>query len=145
MLPRPEGGAALQAWEQAPVFRRKDGTPWDRDSYRKGWRAVLATATRTWEEVTKSDPDYQRARLRRSRHARGYRVEGERVFRATGERFIELRAMILRDLRKTANTEMRSKGTDQATAARILGHSSEMNYRYVEATDAAAQQAILAL
>jgi hypothetical protein len=71
-----------------------------------------------------------------------YRDRWSKIRARASKKHPELASMWVRDLRKTANTEMRQGGTDTATAARILGHSAEMNYRYVEATDEAAQRAL---
>ena len=54
--------------------------------------------------------------------------------------------MVLRDFRPSANTRMREQGTDAAIAAKILGHSAEVNAKhYVRATDPAARKAVLSL
>ncbi len=44
MLPRPEGGPALEIWKLVPIFRKRASVkPWDRSSYRKGWSNTLKT------------------------------------------------------------------------------------------------------
>ncbi len=51
----------------------------------------------------------------------------------------------MRDLRNTAITHMREKGTATIVASKFAGHSETMSDHYFQLTDTAAQQAILSL
>lgn len=45
MLDRPADVDTAGAWEQAPVFRRANGSPWTRQSYRDQWAETLEKVT----------------------------------------------------------------------------------------------------
>lgn len=106
MLPRPADSDAPSLWMETPLFRRRDGTPWTRQSYRDRWQKIRAHVATQYPEVAR---------------------------------------MWVRDFRSTATTEMRSQGASASTTAKVQGHSAEMSYRYVEATDEAHEAAILKL
>ncbi len=105
---QPQDDEGQHEWAARPVFvKRGNGyRPWDRYSYRKGWKATLATASVAYPR---------------------------------------LRDMWVRDFRKASISDMRAAGTDAAIASRVAGHSTQMNYHYTQATDRAAQDAILRL
>lgn len=56
-----------------------------------------------------------------------------------------LAQMWVRDWRKAAISDMRAAGTEAAIASRVAGHSTEMSYHYSQATQPAAEAAIMTL
>lgn len=50
MLEEPDDPTKREAWAETPIFRRRDGSCWDRNTYRKAWGATI-------EAVRKDHPD----------------------------------------------------------------------------------------
>jgi len=46
MVTEPDDAGEWQDWAKTPIFRRRDGSHWDRNTYRKGWAKTLSTVTK---------------------------------------------------------------------------------------------------